>query len=88
MRPGTGGERSGERYAYDIRREDAQRAALQAALLAKDDPERLQTVQSVLDGLHATTSTSRRRWRPGGGGTSRWRRCRRTASGGTGRRPT
>ncbi|NKZ06602.1 hypothetical protein [Actinomadura latina] len=46
-------ERSGERHAYDIRREDAQRAALQAALLARDDPERLRTVQSVLDGLHA-----------------------------------
>jgi hypothetical protein len=51
--PDQGCERSGERYAYDIRREDAQRAALQAALLAKDDPERLRTVQAVLDGLHA-----------------------------------
>lgn len=45
-------ERSGERQAYDIRREDAQRAALQAALLARDEPGRQQTVQSVLDGLH------------------------------------
>lgn len=51
--PEQGCERSGERYAYDIRREDAQRAALQAALLARDDPERLRTVQSVLDGLYA-----------------------------------
>ncbi|GAA1785222.1 hypothetical protein [Actinomadura chokoriensis] len=51
--PEQGCERSGERYAYDIRREDAQRAALQAALLARDDPERLRTVQAVLDGLHA-----------------------------------
>ncbi|GAA1890422.1 hypothetical protein [Actinomadura bangladeshensis] len=46
-------EQGCERYAYDIRREDAQRAALQAALLAREDPERLRTVQAVLDGLHA-----------------------------------
>ena len=45
--------RSGSRYTYDIRREDAQRAALQAARLAQDDPVRQQSVQSVLDGLHA-----------------------------------
>ncbi|MFI0372188.1 hypothetical protein ACH35V_30365 [Actinomadura sp. 1N219] len=44
--------RSLPRYFYDIRREDAQRAALQAARLAEDDPVRLRTVQSVLDGLH------------------------------------
>ncbi|MFC6881602.1 MULTISPECIES: hypothetical protein [Actinomadura] len=44
--------RSGSRYFYDIRREDAERAALQAARLAEDDPVRLRTVQSVLDGLH------------------------------------
>ncbi|MFB4312121.1 hypothetical protein [Actinomadura sp. GTD37] len=46
-------ERSGERYVYDIRREDAQRAALKAVLLARDDLKRQGTVQSVLDGLHA-----------------------------------
>jgi hypothetical protein len=40
------------RYYYDIRREDAQRSALQAARLAENDPVRLRTVQSVLDGLH------------------------------------
>ncbi|MFI0480230.1 hypothetical protein [Actinomadura sp. 9N215] len=45
-------ERSQSRYFYDIRREDAQRAALQAARLAEDDPVRQRTVQSVLDGLH------------------------------------
>ncbi|MGH3241905.1 MAG: hypothetical protein ACRDNL_16140 [Spirillospora sp.] len=44
--------RSQSRYFYDIRREDAQRAALQAARLAENDPVRLRTVQSVLDGLH------------------------------------
>ncbi|WUH99825.1 hypothetical protein OHR68_41120 [Spirillospora sp. NBC_00431] len=44
--------RSQSRAFYDIRREDAQRAALQAARLAEDDPVRLRTVQSVLDGLH------------------------------------
>ncbi|XRQ04510.1 hypothetical protein ACN3XK_49295 [Actinomadura welshii] len=46
-------DRSGARYVYDIRREDAQRAALEAARLVQDDPVRRQTVQSVLDGLHA-----------------------------------
>ncbi|MCP9953291.1 hypothetical protein [Actinomadura madurae] len=46
-------ERGTQRYVYDIRREDAQRAGLQAARLAKDDPVRLRTVQAVLDGLHA-----------------------------------
>lgn len=45
-------EREHPRYHYDIRREDAQQAALQAARLAEDDPVRLRTVQSVLDGLH------------------------------------
>jgi hypothetical protein len=45
-------ERAFPRRYYDIRREDAQRAALQAARLAEDDPVRLRTVQSVLDGLH------------------------------------
>ncbi len=45
-------ERNYPRFYYDIRREDAQRAALQAARLAEDDPVRLRTVQSVLDGLH------------------------------------
>ncbi|MEU8799433.1 hypothetical protein [Spirillospora sp. NPDC048819] len=53
--PGTEGsvcERSRTRYTYDIRREDAQRAALQAAQLAQGDPVRLQSVRSVLDGLH------------------------------------
>jgi hypothetical protein len=39
------------RYYYDIRREDAQRAALQAARLAGGDPVRLRNVQAVLDGL-------------------------------------
>ncbi|WP_233525828.1 hypothetical protein [Actinomadura spongiicola] len=43
--------RSLPRYFYDIRREDAQRAVLQAARLAQDDPVGLRTVQSVLDGL-------------------------------------
>ena len=54
--PGAEGsecERSGPRYVYDIRREDAQRAALEAARLTQGDPVRRQTVQSVLDGLHA-----------------------------------
>lgn len=44
-------EREHPRYYYDIRRADAQRAALQAARLAEDDPVRLRTVQAVLDGL-------------------------------------
>ncbi|TDD73509.1 hypothetical protein E1293_31100 [Actinomadura darangshiensis] len=46
-------ERGAQRYVYDIRREDAQRAGLQAVRLAKGDPVRLQAVQAVLDGLHA-----------------------------------
>ncbi|WP_176611467.1 hypothetical protein [Actinomadura sp. WMMB 499] len=49
---GTGCERSGARYAYDIRREDAQRAALSAARLARTDPVRLRTVQALLNGLN------------------------------------
>ncbi|MEW2352300.1 hypothetical protein [Spirillospora sp. NPDC029432] len=40
------------RHRYDIRREDAQRAVLQASRLAGGDPVRLRTVQAVLDGLH------------------------------------
>ncbi|TDC79363.1 hypothetical protein [Actinomadura sp. 7K507] len=54
--PGAEGsdcERGSPRYVYDIRREDAQRAALEAARLTRGDPVRGQTVQSVLDGLHA-----------------------------------
>lgn len=52
--PDEGGcERSAERHTYDIRSEDAQRAALKAALLAGDDEDRQETVQAVLDGLHA-----------------------------------
>ncbi|TDC50427.1 hypothetical protein E1281_22045, partial [Actinomadura sp. KC345] len=50
---GSDCERNGPRYVYDIRREDAQRAALEAARLTQDDPVRRQTVQSVLDGLHS-----------------------------------
>ncbi|MFG2085457.1 MULTISPECIES: hypothetical protein [unclassified Spirillospora] len=46
-------ERSGSRYTYDIRREDAQQAALQAARLAQGDPVRLRSVRAVLAGLHA-----------------------------------
>ncbi|GLZ05611.1 hypothetical protein Acsp03_30770 [Actinomadura sp. NBRC 104412] len=49
---GGGCRRNPPRYSYDLRREDAQRAVLQAARLAEDDPVRLRTVQSVLDGLH------------------------------------
>jgi hypothetical protein len=49
---GSSCERAHPRHYYDIRREDAQRAALQAARLAENDPVRLRTVQSVLDGLH------------------------------------
>lgn len=49
----AGCSRSGPSYRYAIRREDAQRAALQAARLAQDDPVRQRTVRSVLDGLHA-----------------------------------
>ncbi|MFI0412276.1 hypothetical protein [Actinomadura sp. 3N508] len=55
MDGGPSCSRSLPRYFYDIRREDAQRAALQAARLAEDaedDQMRLRTVQSVLDGLH------------------------------------
>ncbi|GAA4239838.1 hypothetical protein GCM10022254_62110 [Actinomadura meridiana] len=48
---GSSCNRSLPRYFYDIRREDAQRAVLQAARLAQDDPLQLQTVRSVLDGL-------------------------------------
>ncbi|MBE1533294.1 hypothetical protein [Actinomadura algeriensis] len=49
---GSSCERSGERYMYDIRREDAQRAALSATRLAREDETRLRTVQSVLNTLH------------------------------------
>jgi hypothetical protein len=48
---GSCGSGPSRRY-YDVRREDAQRAALQAARLTEDDPVRLRTVQSVLDGMH------------------------------------
>jgi hypothetical protein len=44
-------EREHPRRYYDIRREDAQQAALQAARLAGSDPVRLRNVQSVLEGL-------------------------------------
>jgi hypothetical protein len=49
---GSSCKRAYTRQYYDIRREDAQHAALQAARLAENDPVRLRTVQSVLDGLH------------------------------------
>ncbi|MFD0903205.1 hypothetical protein [Actinomadura sediminis] len=49
---GAGCERSGARYAYDIRREDAQRAALSAARTGRTDGPRMRTVQSLLNGLH------------------------------------
>jgi hypothetical protein len=50
--PGGGGcEREPPRVYYELRREDAQQAALQAAELADEDPVRLETVQTVLDGL-------------------------------------
>jgi hypothetical protein len=49
---GDGCVRGQPRYRYDIRREDAQRAALQAARLAENDPVRMRTVQALLDGLH------------------------------------
>jgi hypothetical protein len=45
-------DRAPARVLYEIRREDAQQAALEAAQLADDDPVRLETVQTVLDGLH------------------------------------
>lgn len=45
-------ERSGARYVYDIRREDAQRAALSAASTGPADQARMRTVQALLNGLH------------------------------------
>ncbi|MEV5831841.1 hypothetical protein AB0L25_40420 [Spirillospora sp. NPDC052242] len=45
-------ERSGARYVYDIRREDAQRAALSAASTGPTDQARMRTVQALLNGLH------------------------------------
>ncbi|MFI0356961.1 hypothetical protein ACH34Q_41500 [Actinomadura sp. 9N407] len=48
----SGCVREQPRYRYDIRREDAQRAVLQAARLAESDPVRMRTVQALLDGLH------------------------------------
>lgn len=47
-----GCDRELPRELYEIRREDAQGAALKAAELANGDPVRLKTVQAVLDGLH------------------------------------
>ncbi|WP_026404443.1 hypothetical protein [Actinomadura rifamycini] len=49
---GAGCERSGARYMYDIRREDAQRAALAAARTGRTDRARMRTVQALLNGLH------------------------------------
>ncbi|OLT37988.1 hypothetical protein BJF79_28250 [Actinomadura sp. CNU-125] len=49
---GSGCERSGARYMYDIRREDAQQAALSATRLAGGEGARLRTVRSVLNTLH------------------------------------
>jgi hypothetical protein len=45
-------DRAQPRVYYEIRREDASRAALQAAELAGDDLVQLGTVLNVLDGLH------------------------------------